>query len=48
VAIEAGVSKQPICSHFSDKETLFEASVTAISDQMVEGLFAPEVAGQSL
>jgi hypothetical protein len=48
VAIEAGVSKQAVYSHFSDNETLFEATVTAISDQLVEGLSAPEVAGQSL
>jgi hypothetical protein len=29
VAIEAGVSKQAVYSHFSDNETLFEATVTA-------------------
>lgn len=48
VAIEAGVSKQTVYSHFSDKETLFEATVSAISDQMVNGLSGPEMAGQSL
>ncbi len=48
VAVEAGVSKQTVYSHFSDKETLFEATVTAISDQMVSGLSAPDMAGQSL
>ena len=48
VAIEAGVSKQTVYSHFSDKETLFEATVTAISDQMVKGLSAPEPTGQTL
>ena len=48
VAIEAGVSKQTVYSHFFDKETLFEATVTAISDQIVNGLSAPEMAGQSL
>jgi TetR/AcrR family transcriptional repressor of mexJK operon len=48
VAIEAGVSKQTVYSHFSDKDTLFEATVTAISDQMVIGLSEPEMAGQSL
>jgi TetR/AcrR family transcriptional repressor of mexJK operon len=48
VAIEAGVSKQTVYSHFSDKETLFEATVTAISDQMIRGLSAPGTAGLSL
>jgi TetR/AcrR family transcriptional repressor of mexJK operon len=35
VAAEAGVSKQTVYSHFSDKDTLFEATVTAISEQMI-------------
>jgi len=48
VAMEAGVSKQTVYSHFSDKETLFEAIVMTISDQMVMGLSEPEMAGQSL
>ena len=48
VAIEAGVSKQTVYSHFSDKETLFEATVTAISDQMINALSTPATVGQSL
>lgn len=35
VAEAAGVSKQTVYSHFCDKDTLFEATVTAMSEQMI-------------
>ncbi len=49
VAAEAGVSKQTVYSHFSDKETLFEATVTALSEQMIgAALSAGSTADESL
>ncbi|WP_027803710.1 TetR/AcrR family transcriptional regulator, partial [Paraburkholderia dilworthii] len=35
VAAEAGVSKMTVYSHFSDKEALFEAVVSDVSDRML-------------
>ncbi|MGF6606972.1 TetR/AcrR family transcriptional repressor of mexJK operon [Paraburkholderia sp. WSM4175] len=38
VAAEAGVSKMTVYSHFSDKEALFEAVVSDVSDRMLRVL----------
>lgn len=46
VASEAGVSKMTVYSHFTDKETLFEVVVRAISDRMIHGL--PEEGSENL
>jgi TetR/AcrR family transcriptional repressor of mexJK operon len=35
VAAQAAVSKMTVYSHFRDKETLFEAIVTSVADQMI-------------
>jgi TetR/AcrR family transcriptional repressor of mexJK operon len=42
VAMQAGVSKMTVYSHFHDKETLFETIVAATADQMIGSLSAPE------
>jgi TetR/AcrR family transcriptional regulator, mexJK operon transcriptional repressor len=44
VAARANVSKMTVYSHFHDKETLFETIVTAVSDQMIGALLAPDQA----
>ena len=44
VATRANVSKMTVYSHFHDKETLFETIVTAVSDQMIGALLAPDQA----
>jgi TetR/AcrR family transcriptional regulator, mexJK operon transcriptional repressor len=36
VAAQAAVSKMTVYSHFHDKETLFEAIVTSVADQMID------------
>jgi TetR/AcrR family transcriptional repressor of mexJK operon len=41
VAVAAGVSKQTVYSHFCDKDTLFEATVTAMSEQMIGAGLSP-------
>ncbi|MEX3980874.1 TetR/AcrR family transcriptional regulator [Paraburkholderia sp. EG287A] len=38
VALNAGVSKMTVYSHFTDKEALFEDVVRGVSDQMMRGL----------
>jgi len=38
VAAKAGVAKMTVYSHFCDKDTLFEAVVSGISEKMVRGL----------
>ncbi len=43
VALQAGVSKMTVYSHFTDKEILFETVVRSVSDQMLSG--GPEAAG---
>jgi TetR/AcrR family transcriptional regulator, mexJK operon transcriptional repressor len=42
VAAQAAVSKMTIYSHFRDKETLFEAIVTAVADRMISALSGHE------
>ena len=42
VAVQAGVSKMTVYSHFHDKETLFETIVAATADQMIAALSAPQ------
>jgi TetR/AcrR family transcriptional repressor of mexJK operon len=46
VAAAAGVSKQTVYSHFSDKETLFEATVVAMSEQMMGAALSPGSAAE--
>jgi TetR/AcrR family transcriptional repressor of mexJK operon len=48
VAMQAGVSKMTIYSHFDDKETLFENFLTSISDGMTEALDSKIDEGLSL
>lgn len=45
VAAQAGVSKMTVYSHFRDKETLFEAFISVISDRMLEALPPAMAAG---
>jgi TetR/AcrR family transcriptional repressor of mexJK operon len=42
VAAAAGVSKMTVYNHFTDKESLFEAIVRSVSDEMLRELPAPE------
>ncbi|WP_051377593.1 TetR/AcrR family transcriptional regulator [Paraburkholderia dilworthii] len=46
VAAEAGVSKMTVYSHFSDKEALFEAVVSDVSDRML--LVLPPASSENL
>ncbi len=41
VAARAGVSKMTVYSHFADKETIFEAVVRAMSDEMMSAESGP-------
>lgn len=42
VALRAGVSKMTLYSHFADKETIFEAVVRAVSDEMTSAVPGPD------
>jgi TetR/AcrR family transcriptional regulator, mexJK operon transcriptional repressor len=42
VAVQAGVSKMTVYSHFRDKEALFESVVSSISDHMLGELAEPQ------
>jgi TetR/AcrR family transcriptional repressor of mexJK operon len=44
VAARAGVSKMTLYSHFADKETIFEAVVRAMSDEMISAVSGPDLA----
>ena len=48
VAVQAGVSKMTVYSHFIDKETLFEKVVISISDQMIAALAKSAEGGRDL
>ncbi len=48
VAALAGVSKMTVYSHFTDKETLFENMVTAVSDEMIRAFPAPDHSNEQL
>jgi TetR/AcrR family transcriptional repressor of mexJK operon len=48
VAARAGVSKMTVYSHFADKETIFEAVVRAMSDEMTNAVSGPGQAASPL